>query len=59
MKVSVRHGMRKKVMFLLSCDAFLGTSALHAQHLCRQMTAEKLCYQAQSTWSEQQRDDMV
>ena len=48
MMVCIRHGMREKVMFLISCDAFLGTSALHAQHLSRQTTAEKLWYQAQS-----------
>jgi hypothetical protein len=42
MMVRIRHGMREKVTFLLSHDAFLGTSALHAQHLRRQMAAEKL-----------------
>ena len=42
MIVCIRHGMREKVMFLLSCDAFLGMNALPAQVLRMQMTAEKL-----------------
>jgi hypothetical protein len=40
MIVCIRYGMREKVMFILSCDAFLGTFALHIQLLSGQTTAE-------------------